>query len=81
LTTVHAEFCSVYGILFLLMQMQANALEKERKGHFIYNNGGSLYSSFHQKWRKLGTLLQTDALEAEMKKNFKIFDSAFSYRT
>jgi hypothetical protein len=25
-------FCSVYGILFHFMQMQANALEKERKG-------------------------------------------------
>ncbi len=30
--------------------------------------------------RILGTLLQTDANEAEMMKKFKIFDSAPSYR-
>jgi hypothetical protein len=43
--------------------------------------GGSLYFGFHQKWSKLGTLLQTDAKVAEMKKKFKIFDSATRYRT
>ncbi len=34
-----------------------------------------LYFSFHQKWSKLGTLLQTDANGAEMKKKLKISDS------
>jgi hypothetical protein len=43
-------------------------------------HGGS-YLSFHQKWSKLGTLLQSDAYEAEMKKNYNIFDSAPSYKT
>jgi hypothetical protein len=35
-------------------------------------HGGSLFFSFHLKWSKLGTLLQTDANEADMKKKFKI---------
>ena len=34
---------------------------------------GSLYFNFHQKWSKLGTLVQKDAEEAEMKKRFTIF--------
>ncbi len=34
-----------------------------------------IYFSFHQKWSKLGTFLQTDANEAEMKKKLKNFDS------
>jgi hypothetical protein len=48
------------------------------KGVFITGNVGSLYFSFHQKWSKIGTLVQK---EAEMKKKFKIFDSAPSYWT
>jgi hypothetical protein len=36
-------------------------------------HGGSFYLSFHQKWSKLGTLLQTDANEAEIKKKNKNF--------
>jgi hypothetical protein len=47
------------------------------KGSFLH--WGSLYFSFHQKWSKLGTLVQKDAKEAEMKKKFKNFASAPSY--
>jgi hypothetical protein len=45
---------------------------------------GALYymeGAYHQKWSKLGILLQTDASEAEMKKKNVISDSTPSYRT
>jgi hypothetical protein len=49
------------------------------KGRRSLLHGGSSYFSFHQKWSKLGILVQKDAKEAEMKKKFKKFDSAPSY--
>jgi hypothetical protein len=56
--------------------------DRKRKG--VSNNsllhGWSLYFSFHKKWSKLGTLLQIDANEAEIKKKFKNVDSAPRYR-
>ncbi len=42
---------------------------------------GTLIFWFSSEWSKLGQLLQTDDNEAEMKKKFKIFDSAPSYGT
>ncbi len=39
-------------------------------------HGGSLYFSFHRKWSKLGTHLQMDINEAEIKKKIKISDRA-----
>jgi hypothetical protein len=36
-----------------------------------------MYFSFHQKWSKLGTLLQSDAKKAEMKKKNKILTMRF----
>jgi hypothetical protein len=55
------------------------------KGRGTSLHGGSLYFSFHQKWSKLDTFLQSDSNEAEMKKKFLTlrsvigpsFDSAF----
>jgi hypothetical protein len=59
--------------------MKYRKVSFQRKGVFI--TWGRLYFGFHQKWSKLGTLLKTDDNEAEMKKKFKIFVSATSYRT
>jgi hypothetical protein len=42
--------------------------------------GECLYFSFHPKWSKLCTLLQTYANDAEMKKKFIIFDSGARYK-
>jgi hypothetical protein len=52
-------------------------IETPNKGEWdISMVGGCLNFSFHPKCRKLCTLLQTHANDAEMKKIFKIFDSA-----
>ena len=64
-----------------IMQSFSAGCYREREGVFITGNMGSLYFSFHQKWSKLDTLVNKDAKEAEMKKKFKIFDSAPSYQT
>jgi hypothetical protein len=61
--------------------MENNVVKIRMKGMGTSLHAGSLYFSFHQKWCKLGTLLQTDASEAEMSKKFQIFDSALSCRT
>jgi hypothetical protein len=43
-----------------------------KRGALHYSEGlGSLYFNFHQKWSKLGTILQTGSNEAETKKNCK----------
>jgi hypothetical protein len=63
--------CSVLFIVFYFLNADAGKRARKRKKGALHNLGGSLYLSFHQKWRKLGTLLQTYALEAEMKKNVK----------
>jgi hypothetical protein len=52
-----------------------------QKGRGVFLHGGILQFSFHQKWSKLGTLLQTDANETEINKKFNIFDRAQSCRT
>jgi hypothetical protein len=62
-----------------IMQSFSAGCYREREGVFITGNMGSLYFSFHQKWSKIGTLVQKDAKEAELKKKLKIFDSAPSY--
>jgi hypothetical protein len=42
-----------------------------KKGRGTSLQGGSFYFRFHQKWSKLGTILQTGSNEAETKKNCK----------
>ncbi len=42
------------------------------KGRGSLLHWGSLYFSFHRKWSKLGTLVQKESNETEMKKKFKI---------
>jgi hypothetical protein len=41
------------------------------------SKGESLYFNFHQKWSKLGTLSQTDANEAEIKKKVEKLTDLF----
>jgi len=54
-------------------------LPQAKEGGSLLQTGGSLYSSLHQKWVKLGALLQRMSIRKIMKKIFKIFDSAPSY--
>jgi hypothetical protein len=51
------------------------------KGRGTLLHWGSLYFSFHRKWSKLGTLVQKESKETEMKKKFRIFDCAPCYWT
>ena len=64
----------ILGILSL--QCAGNSLvscykteTKERRGTSLH--GRSLYFSYHPKWRKFGTRLQTVVNEADLKKNSK----------
>jgi hypothetical protein len=41
------------------------------------SKGGSLYFNFHQKWSKLGTLSQTDANDAGIKKKVEKLTDLF----
>jgi hypothetical protein len=44
-------------------------------------DGAFILVAFYHKWSKQGTLLHTDTHEAEMKKKFKISDTAPNDRT
>ncbi len=60
------------------------------KGRGTWLHGETLYFSFHQKWSKLGTLLQENTIRAELKINSKFltvcpvlkpsFDSTFCWK-
>ncbi len=50
--------------------LKSQLIEHKGRGGGVFSIWWELLFLFsHQKWSKLGTLLQTDAIEAEMKKD------------
>jgi hypothetical protein len=61
---MQVRFCCLNSAGFLKKKLNACSKGRDTSSHV-----GSLYLNFHQKWSELGTLSQTDAKEAEIKKS------------